>query len=609
MTRTEPFDRELPSPIGQVLELRARSEGAVVSAGGFSDLQRAAFVASPIEGELARLADEGVHDLFVVTGSAGGGKTALLERVLETHGDRFGNVVLDATHADRPDLTQAQQLSDFLAPFANGIGRPERAKPALLAANTGMLLELFRQLRRSEPGRFTALEELLKCRLGISRDSEPDTGLRVAVFNLDHRPTAGDGGMTIEMLRRLDFDAADGIVGGAPRCSTCRVRDWCPVRSNAAIASGSGAAAIDRVAAQAALERGRHDSPRQLWDWFSRLITADDSYDAYEDPCDAVVAAASHSNRKWVWDRLLARSLFSCGGEIGERVRGLDPSVRPSADGHQLLASAGISAKTDAAVLGRLDLVRAPAVARSQEYIHEMAHHDRPAPWRIDLGRALVYSEFLRTPDNWPLGGTDEEAFRALLSEYGRFSSDREAGEDYEALSQLPGLLEAALASAFGIDHHGQFFIPIKAYDPRDPSRIFVQLRLEQGDSYALLADPVVQADADGAECVGHRALALSVELGAQISGPSAAVTGGIDVAITLPMYRLLRRASAGTLASTADLERFYGLRRAVEALARAAATTATELLVERPGTERRYMVSRSRDLRGPVVRAREVVA
>lgn len=609
MSTVEPFDRSLPSPIKQILELRARSEGAVVSAGGLTDLQRSAFVPSSVEDQLATVAGEGKHHLIVVTGSAGGGKTALLERVLERHRSLFGRVVLDATHADSPDLNQSQQLRDFLAPFGDAAGQPPAGPPALLAANTGMLLELFRQLRQNEPVEFLGLEAVLKVRLGISRGPEPPSAFRIAVFNLDQRPTAGDGGMVPEMLARLDFDNPQGIVAGSPRCGTCHVRDWCPVRSNAAIASGPGAQAIDRLVAQAALERGRHDALRQLWDFFSRVLTADDAYDAYYDPCDAVAVAARGAAHDWVWARLLPNALFRASSDLGARVSTLDPSLRPSADAHRLLAVAGIEPDGDATTFGRIGTAQAPALARGQEFIRQMGARDRTSGWRRELGRALVNAEFVRDPSSWALGGADEEAFRELLEEYREFSASG-PGAQYEQLSKLPGLLEEALAGAFGINHHEQFFIPIKAYDPRDPSRIFVRLQLEQGESYALLPDPVVRADRNGARWVSHRPLALTVELGGErpAGDPNAALVGGIEVSITLPVFRLLRRAQAGTLASTADLERFYGLRRAVEALARSAAAAARELLVERPGTDRRYLVTRTRDLGGLLVRARELV-
>jgi hypothetical protein len=71
-------------------------------------------------------------------------------------------------------------------------------------------------------------------------------------------------------------------------------------------------------------------------------------------------------------------------------------------------------------------------------------------------------------------------------------------------------------------------------------------------------------------------------------------------------MYRLLGAAANGTVASTSDLARFYGLRRAVEALARAAADQDEGLAVERPGHARRYRVRKTRTISGQKILAVE---
>ena len=65
--------------------------------------------------------------------------------------------------------------------------------------------------------------------------------------------------------------------------------------------------------------------------------------------------------------------------------------------------------------------------------------------------------------------------------------------------------------------------------------------------------------------------------------------------------------AAEGSDVKTADLERFYGLRRAVEVLARAAATDATTFLVRRPPGQRVYRVSQVPAGRPTLVRAREM--
>lgn len=579
-----PFDPSIESPIARIRELRARAPGSVVAVDGMNELQQGAFVASEAERRLLELAASDARpDLLVISGSAGSGKSALIDRLERAEPELFEVVIQDATHSDSPSETQASVLERFFEPFRDGAaGAP--ARPCLIAANIGLLLAFFARLRRgAQPHPFTTLEAVLKHRLDVSAGEPPAAPWTAAVLNLDLRPTAGAGGLLPEMLRLADFEDPDGLVGGAPRCATCEVRAWCPVRTNSIIARQAGAGAIDRLAARAAAERGRHDSPRQLWDLIARLLCGDDPFDDREDPCDAVAAAAEREDRDWVWERLLPRMLFSTGGEVAKRIARLDPSRQPGARAHRTLAGAGIRPAADAAALRELDPGGAEALATGAEHL---------ATGRVlaaEAGRALVAAGYLRDPDGWRVGDETARDFEQLLAEYERFSRGEEA--EYPALEALRRLLERALGRSFGVLEADTPYIPVKAYDPRDPSRIFVRASLDYNEEiYAVATDPPVERDPGGAELAAHRALALTVRL------------GGIEFAITLPVYRLLEAAAAGTVASTSDLERFYGLRRAVEALARAAAGAGRELAVERPGTARRYQVRPSTTLGGQEV-------
>lgn len=579
-----PFDRNIESPIARIRELRARAPGSVVAVDGMNELQEGAFVPSEAERLLLELAaSESRPDLLLISGSAGSGKSALIDRLERAQPELFELVVQDATHSDSPSETQASVLERFFEPFRDGAAGPP-ARPRLIAANIGLLLAFFAGLRRgAQPHPFTTLEAVLKHRLGVSGSEPPQVPWTAAVLNLDLRPTAGAGGLLAEMLRLADFENAAGLVAGAPRCATCEVRAWCPVRTNSTIASRAGVAAIDRLAARASAERGRHDSPRQLWDLVARLLCGDDPFDDREDPCDAVAGAAEREDRYWVWERLLPRKLFSTAGDLGERIAGLDPSRQPGARAHRTLAGAGIRPAADAAALRQLDPGSAEALATGADHL---------AGGRVlaaEAGRALVAADYLRDPEAWPVGDETARNFERLLAEYERFSSGEQA--EYTALEALRRLLERALGRSFGVLESDTPYIPVKAYDPRDPSRIFVRASLDYSDEiYKVAADPPMERDPGGARLAAHRPLALTIRL------------GGIGFAITLPVYRLLEAAAAGTVASTSDLERFYGLRRAVEALARAAAAADRELAIERPGTARRYQVRRSTTLGGQEV-------
>jgi hypothetical protein len=575
---TEPFDRERPSPIGILREFYARGNDAVVPVEGMTAAQDHAYVPSTVDERLALLltGPDAPH-LAVISGSAGFGKSALISRIERDHPGVFEAVVQDATHAESPSQSQAEALVQFFAPFADDSAEVPRGT-RVIAANTGMIIQFFRQLAQRDITRFSALEAALKSRLGLWEAEPPATPWRVVVLNLDLRPTAGESGLLRQMLHLLDFSNREGLLGSAPRCETCRVRDHCPVLANSVLAARS-AAAIDKLAQQAATERGRHAGPRQLYDLAARVLTGNDPFDGYDDPCDAVANAAEREDRAWVSGRLLPTSLFALDGELGTRLRPLDPSLFPSASAHDILTTAGLRAERDAARISALGSEDAPAFETAAEDIRRgtVEPHERGA-----LARSLVAAEFLREPEAWDIGDRVAAEFRRVLETYNAWSIDAGTAGNVSELARLMHLVQEALARAFGVVAGGQPFLPIHSYDPRDPSRIFVNGTLTpQKGSFELLPDPPRSRDPEGSLLAGHEALAVTARV------------GGVELAITLPLYRLLRQAAAGTLASTADLERFYALRHAVEALARRASEGETTLMVERPGSGRHYLVSR----------------
>ena len=113
-----PFDRTMESPIARIRELRARAPGSVVAVDGMNELQQGAFVPSETERRLLELAASDERpDLLLLSGSAGSGKSALIDRLERAQPELFELVVQDATHSDSPSDTQADVLERFFAPL------------------------------------------------------------------------------------------------------------------------------------------------------------------------------------------------------------------------------------------------------------------------------------------------------------------------------------------------------------------------------------------------------------------------------------------------------------------------------------------------------------
>ncbi|MFD4785174.1 hypothetical protein ACFWNH_29565 [Rhodococcus qingshengii] len=521
-------------------------------------------------------------------------------------------MIEDATHSDSPGLDQAATLRDRLGALADGAERPDR--PILVAANTGMLLQLFDAWTAS--GAFTRLEQAVLAPLGLR---EPELGnnsgdLRVAVLNLDDRPTAGEGGLLREMLPLLAPDGEDGVFADSSRCASCTVSDWCPVRTNAILAAGAAADSLDNLAATAARERGRHDSPRVLWDWLSRIVAPPTAFGGTTDPCDAVAEAAQAQDETWRLRNLLPVSVFSSAGDLGRRVSSLDPSLGASKEAYVIVASAGLDPDADAA---RMEVLaeREPSAVALASAARDVRVAQNPTlghtgTRRHLLARTEIGAGLLARPDEWPIDRDGAGAkFDRALSSYRDWQRAEVTGADDAQARKLrrqaaedlePVVVDVGqgLARLYGVLAEGRAFLPLRSYDGRSRSRVHVAVDIDL-DTVRPVPDLIMERNASSATAIGHEPLEIKIEM------------QGAQVVLDLPAYRLLLATQGGLTAPSQSDERFHALRRAAEALARdAAEKDGAQLLVEGEVAGRSYLISQVSSLEGSrILRTRLVTS
>jgi hypothetical protein len=562
----------------------------VVRAERLSAVQERALVETGLEDRILNIVDGlDAPALVVISGSAGGGKSAAINR-LTLAGERFGAVIEDATHAEAPDQEQFERLTGFLEPLRDGAAGFS-GKPLLIAMNTGMVIRFFDQLRaRHGPNHgFTALESALRLQLQLP-ERPVSTALpgRVLVINLDLRATAGSAeSLFSKMLASLEPDRDGGVMDGAARCGTCSVREYCFVRTNAQIASADPARSVlNGVAEELALDRGRPLQPRELWALGADLITGGAEF-TDSDPCRDIARLSGEADgRLTVWRRLIANGAFTDPGtEISRRLHDLDPSYRPGDSAHDLMTGAGIDPAGDALQLerqlGAAGAREAVSTAASALSGRELVHDDEYD--RIAVGRCLVRAAALAGEIDF--AAQDDAGFREALTEYGD-----PAGEHAEALRALQDEIAVALTRAFGVEAGPDTYYYTRAYDARHPHAILVRADLLTDAELLSLRypDPVREASPEGAGVAGYRPMAIMFEL------------AGVPIAVDLPLHRLIRSTASGTKPSSADLERFFHLRRAAEALGRkAVADRDRPLLIVQRETGRRFRLARRRDIRG----------
>jgi len=584
---TSPFDTTLESPIGAVLDLRASGHGAVVDAGSSTPLQLRMRLATAITDSIIDLARSSTAQLILISGSAGGGKSVLIDELLASAPDAFSGWIEDATHSDSPTEDQLTRLTTFLAPLADGAPAAP-GLPLLLAMNTGMVIRFFDQLRaaRGDEHGFQELEATLLRRLAVADPGAdgPDLGDRVAVVNLDGRPTCGSAGSLFDrILASLDPDDPGGVLGGAPRCATCSVVPYCWVRTNAKVcASDATRSVLDEAAGAAAHERGRWPSPRELWDLAADLVTGGATF-THPDPCMDIAQAAAAADEDAVWRHIIFNgALHAPGSPLASSLAARDPSFGPSEQAHRVLSGAGIDSVRDAdqitLSLGGADR---PAVETAVAIISRRLD---ASPSRGVTGRALVRAEWLAGSFHASSSASPQfELFESALREYPGL---RTPGAELASLDELLQVIEAGLASSFGERVGNETYYRTEAHDVSRPVAVLARASIDEFLTPS--PDPAAAANPSGTAVAGYRPLAIHVEL------------AGVTLAVTYPLFVLLANAAVGAIPSTQDLERFSSLKRAAEALGREAAARHDEPLLfavaGAGGAVARYRASDRRD-------------
>ncbi|MET7899075.1 hypothetical protein [Streptomyces mirabilis] len=603
MTSTQPpYGHQFPSPLIAIRQMRADSQDAVVAVGGQTGTQATAYVHSLVDEAITELASSPSppHAIFV-TGSAGGGKSGSAEYQRQTHEGLFSAIVEDATHADSPGEDQADSLARRLALLADdAVQRPEA--PLLVAANIGMLIQLA-PMWEERGYKFTALVHELFTRLGLpisEPDGPPGLPLEVAVLNLDHRPTSGEGGLLSAMLQRLSPGGEKSLFD-ARRCGTCPAVSHCPAYANAVLLSSTAGPAFDKLARRAAVERGRSDTPRALWDLVSRVILPPQLYDRFADPCEASVQASQDDDVAFVLAGLLPVAAFTAGGDVGPRVAAQAPALAPTREAYEAFANAGLHPAQDAEPLRRLVErlaaagLNAPALLTAAEGLEKPfsgLDSAQERAWRDTVARTVIGTRYFlgELPD--PQGDEEEQFLRALTA-YDHWQTAHLSGSADTALEEgverhvgaMVADLAEGFAALFGARAAGSTFLPVHNYDARAQTRAHVQFRLSLTEAPPV-PDRPSESNPEGTRRVGYRPMAVTLRL-----EPDQPGRPGARLAVDLPSYRILSGAKRG-IASSGDAERVYALRRAAGTLARLAADqVGVAMLVDDPESECRYIV------------------
>ncbi|MFI5845623.1 hypothetical protein ACIA8K_38555 [Catenuloplanes sp. NPDC051500] len=566
----DPFDRDLPSPLAALAALRTSGEDSVIATNTISDRQRAMYVSTEVDENLARFIQQNSNlRLVVLSGSAGCGKSALIRNLqAAVPPGTFSQVIEDATHADSPSEDQTRTLTQAFTGFRNGV--PGQGNLLLIAANTGLLLEF--QMKLRERGE-TGVADLVAYVLGVlgvpaaphvPEARAHDLNDHVLVIDLDQRPTSGgEGKLLMRMLQTFDPSHPGTVMSDTRRCGTCQVQQWCAPRTNAELlADPAVGRTIDQALEQIAYLRGRDIAPRQLWDCLAELALG--SIDSASDPCESVAAAAAAQDYTAVWAGLLPNGAFlSPSGDLATELAGLDPSFRPAEKVHEVMASAGVFPDDDARAVTQLLGAKAGQRLAVETAAAALLSPDLPR------ARALVRCHWLAGALP-PLSPVPAYLTNALISE---------PGDD---IDRVLDVVAAGLVYSFGSSAEGSSYLPTESLAETRDARVLVRVDLDE--HLNILPPRPLVANPAGSDIVGLRPLSGRLQIGRTF------------IEFDLPLFLLLQKAESGTLPSTVDIERFHSLRYAAERLGRTSAEDDTlPLLItdETRGTFRITVVKR----------------
>ena len=264
--------------------LRRDSTSSVVASGVLPDLNRSIYVEDFVDSTLASwIKDPGAIRLFILTGSAGHGKSAAIARACETAklNNRVLRIRFDATHSNSPKTTYRADLETFLAPFADG--KPPVEECHLLAMNLGLALDFF----SGDPtalGRWSGLAGLLDDRFHLGLDVHGPRRTDVEVidltdrFELDFKMEMPSLPFLTQLLDKLSASNSSSPVAHAitSECSSCPRKASCPVRLNAELLSNPTLQHNLVHAVLASAVKGNvHLTPRNVLDLVSQLVLPD----------------------------------------------------------------------------------------------------------------------------------------------------------------------------------------------------------------------------------------------------------------------------------------------------------------------------------------------
>jgi len=279
-------------------------------------------------------ADKEDGRLLIITGSAGDGKSALLERATRLSPDNAipdKRVNMDATSARAADEDYDSRLYEFLDRVQPDI-EAQRGKRSALAINYGLAIDFFRS--RGNEADFPNIWGAL--RQSQTEGYAPDFQ-NIDVINLSHRhnyvthPDQLGDGLVRDILDRVDPTHAESPFTEAFKTEQkeCPAGDNCPLHYNMSQLSDEHVKdQLAEVFAAASVIRGSYLNPRMILDRIARTLLPTTIREVEAHDTCPVGAAVDRGDLAVTVDDLLWNSVFDTLRTNERQTSFVDPASR-----------------------------------------------------------------------------------------------------------------------------------------------------------------------------------------------------------------------------------------------------------------------------------------
>lgn len=471
--------------------------------------------------------------LLIITGSAGDGKSALLERATRLSPDNSipdERVNMDATSARAADEDYDSSLRSFLELISDDLKNRSGQRSAL-AINYGLAVDFFRLRDNSEefPDVWDALQQ-------SHQEGHITDHQNIDVINLSHRrnydshPDRLGRGLVRDILDRFDPEHQDSPFTDAYRTEqdSCPAGEDCPLRYN--ISRLTDETVKDRLAelfAASSIIRGSYLSPRMILDRVAQTILPASIRDVPHDEVCPVGAAVERGELTVDVDDLLWNTAFTVLRTTEQEASFIDPVSRTDFETDQRILNWSVNINEVTSQLPSIGL----ADTKPQRAI-----------------AALLRKQYLTGANE---GGdsfiTVDETFRefaAALTFSRKELSDEELNSIREPVQNFSKRIERALDNWTG-QQNSESWVEF-----RDTRRSTDYMFLSEWNSPSLSLEKTRQAT---------RTLSTPGRIHLQIEREDGD-ENPISVPLSFELYQLIARVSEGYTPNSTDMNRSHAI-------------------------------------------------